>query len=93
MKPVTLVISMLCAGAAGLGLWLGSRPGLDEGRVIARYADVYATETGGAREECHGVPGHRADVWLIVLCEGAAGRFSYPVGFDGALLKTVGEGA
>jgi len=90
---VWLVMAALCAGAAALGLYFGSRPALDEGAVIIHYAERYAVETGQPREDCHGRPGRRSEVWLVVLCEGAAGRFAYVVGHDGGLVDVEGEEA
>ncbi|MGX9353762.1 hypothetical protein ACS3SW_00970 [Roseobacteraceae bacterium S113] len=92
-KQVIVVMLVLCAGAASLGLWLGSRPALDEGTVILRYAERYASQTGQSTGDCHGVPGRRADIWLVVLCDGAAGRFAYPVGPDGRLVEIVEDEA
>jgi hypothetical protein len=94
LPPVVwVVILALSAGAAGLGLHFGGREALDEGAVIVFYAERYAARTGEPREDCHGRPGRRDDVWLVVLCEGAAGRFAYPVGHDGALMTIDGEEA
>ena len=93
MRPVWLVVAALCAGATGLGLFFGSRPALDEGTVILRYAQIYVEETGGALTDCHGAPGRRDDVWLVILCDGTAGRFAYPVGHDGALVEMTGDEA
>ena len=90
---VWLVIVALSAGAASLGLFLGGQRALDEGAVILHYAERYAAETGQPREDCHGRPGRRADIWLVVLCEGDAGRFAYPVGHDGALMNVEGDEA
>lgn len=92
-SAVWLVILALSAGAAGVGLMLGSQRALDEGAVIVHYAARYADETGQPREDCHGRPGRREGVWLVVLCEGEAGRFAYPVGPDGALMTIEGDEA
>ena len=92
-RLVWVVILALCAGAASLGLYFGSQRPLDEGAIILYYAERYAEATGEPREDCHGRPGRRSDVWLVVLCDGEAGRFAYPVGFDGAVVGVEGDEA
>lgn len=92
-RAVWLVIAALCAGAASMGFYLGGLDAPDEGEIIVYYAERYAAETGLPREDCHGRPGRRPEVWLVVLCEGAAGRFAYPVGHDGALVAVTGDEA
>ncbi|WP_425039572.1 hypothetical protein [Primorskyibacter sp. S187A] len=93
MKAVWIVASALAACGAVFGLLLSRAEPLDEGKVIAFYAAQYVAETGGDLTDCRGLPGRRADVWLIVLCEGAAGRFSYRIGHDGQLEQPTGEEA
>lgn len=92
-RVVWVVILALCAGAASLGFFLGNMRALDEGEIIVYYAERYAAETGQPRDDCHGRPGRRDTVWIVVLCDGDAGRFAYPVGHDGALVEVEGEEA
>ena len=64
------VLFTLCAVAAGLGLWLGTRAApLDESAAIVATIDRYVAETGDAPTDCVAVTGQ--GVWLEVLCTGA----------------------
>ncbi|MCH2164662.1 MAG: hypothetical protein MK098_08415 [Marinovum sp.] len=93
MKQVMgLAIALALIGGA-IGLWLGTRPPLDESSVILRYAKLYAQEHSGMEKDCHAVPGRRDGVWLIVLCEGREGRFAYPVNRRGRLIEVTGDEA
>lgn len=71
---VWMVVAALGLSALGLGLIFGLRTArLDEGAVIAHYAQRYADDTGGVPEQCIGLPG-QGRVWLRVVCNGPVPR-------------------
>ncbi|PZX17646.1 hypothetical protein LX81_01371 [Palleronia aestuarii] len=73
-RSVLLVACALGVTALGLGISLGSRyAALDEGTVIAAYAERYARETGGRAGDCVGRPG-TGRVWLTIRCTGPEPR-------------------
>lgn len=66
-RAVLMVTLALCAVAAGLGVFLGTRPLVTETQVIEAGAAMYVKETGGTARDCIGVPGN-GQVWIEVRC-------------------------
>ena len=91
-KPVLRATAVLCAIAAGIGIWLGARGLPTESDVILTGAALFVSETGGDATECVGVPGEGL-AWIAVRCgKGEALRVYY---FDrqGGRLSEDGEAA
>ena len=86
-------IAGLTAIAAGAGLiWGRAALPPTETEVIVSMAARYVAETGGDATDCFARPGPEGQAWITVYCEGAAGRFAYPVDEQGRLLTLVGGG-
>lgn len=68
-----LVVLVLAGG--GLALLLGARAATTtETQAIERVAARYLDEGGAARTDCHARPAQSDGLWLVVICEDAAGR-------------------
>ncbi len=89
--PVGLLTLVLALLFFRLG-WIAAN--LTETDVINTYAARYLQEAGpGARvSDCVARPGQGAAVWIVVSCEGTAGRYSYHVNRFGGLRHVSGPG-
>lgn len=83
-----LCASVVIAAAIGILLGRASVPPT-ESEVIDRLAAEYAQQTGGELTDCAARPGP-GDAWLTVFCDGALGRFAYPVDRFGRVIEVEG---
>ena len=83
------------SGIAALGGLLWGRAHLlpTETEVINATVARYMAETGGAASDCYARPGPEAGAWITVYCEGAAGRFAYPLDRRGRQITTGNDRA
>ncbi|MEM1273179.1 MAG: hypothetical protein AAGF88_05135 [Pseudomonadota bacterium] len=82
-----LSIGGLCALSAVIGLaWGRSSLPPSETDVITAMAARYVQETGGSVADCLARPGPAGQAWITIYCDGAAGRFAYPVNRRGQLI-------
>lgn len=92
--PLGIVALIVAANGVRLGM---QRAAVDEGSVIAFYADQYLRDharmegAGQAeRTDCAGVPGRDPGIWLVVRCRPRDGdeSWDYYIRRDGALAFT-----
>ena len=87
-------IAGLCALAAGAGLVWGRASLLPtETEAINAIVARYVAETGGAAADCYARPGPDGRAWITVYCDGAAGRFAYPLDRRGRAVPSDGDRA
>ncbi|MDJ0995482.1 MAG: hypothetical protein QNI90_18030 [Dinoroseobacter sp.] len=92
--PLGIILLIVAANGVRLGM---QRAALDEGAVIAFYANQYLQdharlETPGqaALTDCIAVPGDDPGIWIVVRCQpsGQPDSFDYYIRRDGALAFT-----
>lgn len=75
-RGVRVVMGVLAAVAAVLGVVAGSNATITETDVINAGAALYVAETGAAVTDCVGLPGDGI-VWITVRCGDEAGMRAY----------------
>lgn len=72
VPPVQMIGLVVLALAVGVAMvWLTRTP--SETTLIARWAQVYARETGNPPTDCHARPAEVPGVRLYVICKPASG--------------------
>ena len=94
MTREKVAVASLCAIAAGAGLLWGRASLLPtETQAINGVVARYVAETGGAAADCYARPGPDGRAWITVYCDGAAGRFAYPLDRRGRAITSDGDRA
>ncbi len=97
LLPLGVLLLIVAANGVRLGM---QRAALDEGTVIAFYADQYLQDHArldapgeAALTDCVAVPGTDPGIWIVVRCQarGQSDSFDYYIRSDGALAFTGRE--